>query len=448
MADSIMTFRCVFLATVCLSTIASASAENWPGWRGPRGDGTSRARNVPTHWDGASGRNVAWKVAIPGTGHSSPIVWGDAVFVVTCVADEARSRRQLIKLSRAGKIEWQRTVITAPLESKHQLNSYASGTPVTDGQTVYVAFLEVGDKKVPALNVSKARDITFGQMVIAAYDFSGNQKWIARPGDFASCHGFCSCPVIHNNLLIVNGDHDGDSYVVALDRKSGRTVWKTPREHRPRSYVTPLIRDVAGKTQMVFSGSKRVVSLDPATGRPHWMIDGPTEQFVASVVFDGTHFFATGGFPTHHVVAIRPDGAGNVTETHVSWHAKNVRCYVPSPVLVGQQLFVADDRGTASCFDTTNGKRVWQSRLGRHFSASLTAVDGLVYFIADDGVTKIVRAGDSADIVAENELGEWIYASPALVDGRIYLRGEKHLFAIGRPTQSANRTLPAPSSSR
>jgi hypothetical protein len=135
-------------------------------------------------------------------------------------------------------------------------------------------------------------------MVVAAYDFDGKQKWLVKPGDFISAHGYCSSPVIHDDLVIVNGDHDGVSYVVALDKKTGKTVWKTPRIHKTRSYVTPLIRKIAGRTQMVISGSKRIVSLDPKTGKQHWVIEGPTEQFVASMVYDGSKFYMAAGYPT------------------------------------------------------------------------------------------------------------------------------------------------------
>src|SRR5262249_17839617 len=154
---------------------------------------------------------------------------------------------------------------------KHSLNSFASSTPATDGNLVYVSFLEVGDKTIPAPNVGTPRKITPGQMVVAAYDFAGQQKWIVRPGAFISAHGYCSSPVLDKDLVIVNGDHDGDAYVVALNKDSGQTVWKTPREHRTRSYVTPIIREAGGRTQMVFSGSMSIVSLDPNTGSRHWI---------------------------------------------------------------------------------------------------------------------------------------------------------------------------------
>jgi outer membrane protein assembly factor BamB len=387
-------------------------------------------KDLPIRWDGATGDNISWKTDISGIGHASPIVWGDRIFLVSCLAES--QERVLVCIERdTGKTLWQQTVVRAPLESKHKLNSFASSTPATDGKLVYVSFLEVDGSTVPAPNVGRPRPITPGRMVVAAYDFEGNQKWMSRPGDFVSAHGYCSNPVLYKDFVIVNGDHDGDSYVVALDKSSGQTVWKTPRRHKTRSYVTPLIREIDGRTQMVFSGSKCIISLDPNDGSRHWTIEGPTEQFVASMVYDGKMFYMAAGFPTYHVMAIRPQGSGDVTDSHVSWHAKNARCYVPSPVVVGKYLLVADDRGTANCFETSTGERLWQERLGNHFSASLVTAGGLVYFLADDGVTKIVRPGPELEVVAENQLGEYCYASPAIADGIIYMRGENHLFAIG-----------------
>src|SRR5262249_50285588 len=161
------------------------------------------------------------------------------------------------------------------------------------------------------------------------------------------------------------------------------------RLHKTRSYVTPLIREIAGQPQMVLSGSFHIASLDPRDGSPKWTISGPAEQYVASMVYDGKYFFMVAGYPTYHVMAIRPDGAGDVTATHVAWHVKNASCYVPSPAVIGDYLFVAEDRGVGSCFECATGQRLWQARMGTHYSASLIAAGGLAYFTADDGVTKV-----------------------------------------------------------
>lgn len=416
------------LVFIFLGTL-SANAENWPGWRGPTGDGISAEENLPLEWDGES-KNLLWKVPVPGEGYSSPIVWGDRIFVTACLPDS--QERVLMCLStESGKVLWQQTVVTAPLETLHKFNSHSSGTPITDGKLVYVAFLEVDGSTVDAKNVGKARPVTPGEIVVAAYDFDGRAMWKAKPGGFVSVHGFCSCPVLYKDKVIINGDHDGDSYIAALDKETGQLLWKKERDHDTRSYVTPIIREIDGRTQMVLSGSHHVASYNPETGEEHWRVDGPTEQFVASMVYDGEKFYLSAGFPTYHVMAIDPTGSGNVTESHVVWHEKNAKCYVPSPVLVGNYLFVADDHGIGNCLDTKTGERLWRARLGRHFSTSLVAADGLVYFLDDDGRTSVIRPGKEPDILTVNGLGEECRASPAIADGRFYFRGVRHLFCIG-----------------
>ncbi len=388
---------------------SSAAAENWPGWRGPRGDGTSQEQSVPTRWSGEEA--VAWKVAVPGTGHASPIVWQDRIFVASCLED-ARQRVLLCFDRPTGKLLWQQIVLESPLEEKHQLNSFASSTPATDGQRVYVTFLDRNE------------------MVVAAYDFSGSQLWLVRPGPFSSKHGYCSCPVLFEDKVIVNGDHDGDAYLVALDRASGKTIWKVDRENKTRSYSTPLVREIGGRTQMILSGDKCVASYDPHDGSRHWIIDGPTEQFVASMVFNGKLLFLTAGFPELHMMAIRPDGSGNVTDTHVAWRTRKAASYVPSPIAAGEYFLVVSDGGVASCFEADSGRRLWMERLGTHYSSSLVSAGGLVYFTSDEGNTTIVRPGPKLDIVAENQLGEFCYASPAISSGQIFFRAVNNLYCI------------------
>ncbi|HEV3022828.1 MAG TPA: PQQ-binding-like beta-propeller repeat protein [Pirellulales bacterium] len=411
---------CAALVNFAPREAAAVECENWPGWRGPRGDGTSLETNVPTHWNGAPCENVAWKVAVPGRGHASPIVWGDRIFLVTCVEDE--KDRALICLDREkGKTLWRTSVLKSSLEQKHTLNSYASSTPVTDGKLVYVTFLEG----------TKPGEAAGAQMAVAAYDFDGRKKWLVRPGPFSSMHGYCSCPVLYEDKVIVNGDHDGNAYLVALDRTSGQTVWSTPRENKTRSYSTPIIRQIDDRWQMILCGSKSVASYDPNDGSRHWIIDGPTEQFVASMVYNGDLLFMTAGFPDRHMLAIRPDGHGNVTDTHVAWRTTEACSYVPSPIAVGDYFLVVSDDGIASCFEAATGRRTWRKRIGPHYSASLVSAGGLAYFLSDEGVATLVKPGEAFDQVATNELGEACYASPAISQGRIYLRGEKHLFAVG-----------------
>lgn len=428
------------LLTVLFLGIApfpAANAENWPCWRGPRGDGTSTDQAVPTRWDLATGENVLWKIRVPGTGHSSPIVWENRLFLTTCFQEE-QQRALLCFDTETGDELWRANVLNSPLETIHQFNSFASGTPATDGERIYVAFLKVDGKLIPAPNVGQARDITPGRIVLSAIDFAGQPQWQVDLGDFISAHGFCSCPVLYQDLVILNGDHDGQGYLVAVDRSTGREVWRTAREQGIRSYVTPIIREIDGRDQLVMAGSGHIAAFDPRDGKLIWKVEGPCEQFVASMVFDGQRFIMNAGYPTHHVMAVRPDGQGDVTKSHVAWHVDQyVRSYVPSPVLIGNRLFVADDRGTANCFDSTDGRRIWQARISGSFNASLVATERHAYFLSGDGDLKVVAPTDEYQVTAENRLDEVCHATPAISNGRLYIRGDQHLFAIGAKAAAA-----------
>ena len=403
-------------------------AENWPGWRGPSGDGVSAGEGIPTKW--SSTENIAWKIAVPGEGHSSPIVWGDKVFLTSSLTE--KNKRILLCIDRlSGQTVWQRDVVQSPPETIHRLNSRASGTPATDGKQVYVTFMRAEGDKVIAPNVGSERLITPGKIIVAAYDLDGNEKWKTNVGDFVSAHGFNTCPVLFEDLLILNGDHDGDAYLVALDRQSGRQRWRTRRENKTRSYVTPIIREIDGITQMILSGSLCIASYDPRNGKRHWIVDGPTEQFVASVVYDGKYVFATGGYPERHTLAIRPGGKRNVTDTHIAWRTTRGAAYVPSPIISGRYLLMGADSGSASCFEARTGKRHWMERLPGGHSPSPVSADGLVYFVSDRGVTTIIRPSETFAVIAKNELGEPVSASPAISQGQIFLRTHQHLYCIG-----------------
>ena len=391
--------------------VSAAQAENWPGFRGPRGDGTSLEKGLPTRWSATE--NVAWKVPIPGRGHASPVVWGDRVFVVSAV--EERQERLLLCLDRrTGKTLWQQVVLKAPLEPIHELNSRASSTPLTDGERVYVTFLDV-DK-----------------MFVAAYDFQGRKVWEARPGPFASAHGYSSSPVLYKESVIVNGDHDGEGFLVALNRRTGATVWKVARPNKTRSYCTPIIRQVNGEPHLMMSGSKTVASYNPENGALRWIMQGPTEQFVAAPVYNGKYLFITAGYPERHILAIRPDGKGDVTNTHVAWRTRRGCAYVPSPILSGPYLLVVSDGGFVTCFNAESGEVAWSERLpGGGHSASPVSSEGRVYFQSDRGVTTVIRPGKSFEVLATNELGEETYASPVVSQKQLFLRGVKHLYCIG-----------------
>jgi outer membrane protein assembly factor BamB len=281
--------RFAILTCTLLFAAAAVTAEEWPSWRGPRGDGTSTETHIPLKFSGAdNGENLRWKTEIPGKGHSSPVVWGDRVFVTSCI--EADQKRMLYCLDRTnGKILWDKVVLTAKLEGKHALNSFASATPATDGKYVWVTFLDMPSMKV------------------FCYDFEGEKIWEKTTGPLTSQHGFCSSPILYKDLVILNGDQDNKpdktnrGYLVALDKKTGEEKWRTLRPNQTRSYCTPILIQSAKHpkvTQLVMSGSKCVASYNADTGEQLWLIDGPTEQYVASLVFLDQVLFLTTGFRT------------------------------------------------------------------------------------------------------------------------------------------------------
>ena len=407
------TLACLF--SILAFSPAFAQAENWPGWRGPRGDGSSLDKEIPIEWKVES--DTAWKTELPGVGHASPIVWNERIFTVSAV--EENNARLLLCLDRnSGDLLWQKTVLETDDERIHKLNSRASSTPVTDGERVFVSFLD-GDK-----------------MFVAAYDFDGNKLWSVRPGVFSSVHGYCSSPILWNGKVILNGDHDGPGYLVALDQKTGEQIWKIDRPNNTRSYCPPIIRQIGERTQMILSGSKCVASYDPDTGDQHWIIDGPTEQYVASLVYNPALelLFLTCGFPEKHMLAIRPDGKGNVTDTHIKWRTQTGASYVPSPIAIDDYFLVVADNSVGSCFHADTGEQYWRERIteGEKHSASLISARGLALFLSDSGTMTAVEPGPEYKVIAKNELGENAYASPAIVDGQWFIRGDKHLFCIGK----------------
>jgi outer membrane protein assembly factor BamB len=403
-----------------LALISSAAfAEDWPVWRGPGNDGRSTETSFPTSWSKSD--NIVWRTELPGEGHASPVIFGGKLFTVAATPETGE--RTLICLDRTtGKKLWEQTVVKAPSERVHKENSHASSTPACDGERVFCTFL---DGK---------------EVVVAAYSLDGKLLWQKRPGIFSSVHGFCSTPIPYKDKVIVNCDHDGPGYIVALSRADGRELWRITRPNNTRSYCTPIIREAAGRTQMVLSGSKCIASYDPDTGKQLWIVDGPTDQFVASPVFSEKTglFYITGGFPEHHIMAIRPDGSGNVTKTHIAWHHHNAAgvSYVPSPIIEGDWFLITDDRGVAHAFDAKNGDIVWNEKFGRSH-ASIVSAGGVLYFTNDAGVCRVVKPAEKFATVATNDLGEPTYASPALSNGQIFIRTGKAIYCIGQKNHAA-----------
>jgi outer membrane protein assembly factor BamB len=411
------TFLCRILIVIMLNaSFQSGYAENWPCWRGPRGDGTSLEKNLPVQWDPDT--HVLWKTPVPGIGHASPIVWEDRVFTATALP-ETQERLLLCWDRKTGAPLWQRTVLKVSLEKKHNDNSYASGTPATDGKSVYISFLDGTEA------------------VVAAYNFEGEQVWLQRPGTFSSPHGYSCSPVLYQDKVIINGCSKEESFAAALNCKDGQTVWKIAHDKPALSYSTPLIRPMAGRMQMIFCGNQGIAGINPENGSRYWVIDGPSEEFCSSPVYNEQcgMLFVSSSWPERHLLAIRPDGTGNVTESHISWRTEDGAYYVPSPVCVDGYLLTTTTGGEVYCFDAAGGTVLWKEKLGRQYSSPVTA-DGLVSMPNDEGVITVFKPGPVYERISRNPIGEKMNASPAISQGQIFIRGEKHLFCIGQPASS------------
>jgi outer membrane protein assembly factor BamB len=419
---------------------------NWPRWRGADGSGVSPEKNLPAEWSEA--KNVLWKAAIPGRGHSSPIIWGDRIFLTTAVEGEVvpdakapvhmiegkpwahpeslgADRKQTLKVLAldhdTGKVLWERTAYEGLMsDSRHRKASFASPTPATDGEMVY-AF--------------------FGTEGIYAYDFRGNLKWKVNVGKIISMSvGNGTSPTLYKNLVILQCDsEDGEeSFITALDKKSGKQVWRVARKVEI-SWATPIVvkaddKSKSGREELITLGNQSIIAYDPATGRELWRMKGLDSNAIPSPVAGHGLVYAYAGSPKKLVMAIRPGGEGDITGTdRIVWTYDRGVAYVASPILYGDYLYLVSDKGILTCLDARTGQVKYDN--GRipvpaTFIASLVAGDGKIFQFSEDGDTFIVKAGPEHEVLRTNSLGEPVYATPSVAGGRLYIRGEKHLYAI------------------
>ncbi len=401
----------VLLFLILSNFITEIHAQNWPCWRGPNGDGTSSETNLPVEWDAV--KNVIWKSKVPGVGYSSPIVWEDKLFTLTALK-ETQEKVLLCYNAKTGELLWQKTIVKSPFEAKHNDNSFASGTPATDGKLVYVSLLDGDD------------------VVVVAYNFSGEKIWEQRPGTFSSPHGYSCSPVLYDDKVYINGNSQGDSFVAALSQKDGQIIWKNPHPNAAHSFSTPIFREMAGKKQMIFCGNKQILSYNPDNGSMYWYINGPSEDFCSSPVYNEKNdlLLISSAWPQRHLLAIKPDGQGDVTESKVVWQTTKGAYYVPSPVCTDDYLFSTMTNGQVHCIQVSTGQIVWTENLGKQYSSPVLA-NGLVYMPNDEGVITVIKPGPKFEMVAQNSIGERMNASPAISNGKIYLRGDQHIYCIG-----------------
>ncbi len=404
-------FSMLMTAFLLQCSISTIQAQNWPNWRGPNGDGTTSETNLPVRWDSIT--NVKWKSPLPGKGHSSPIVWENKLFTLSALP-ETGEKLLLCYDSHHGNLLWQRTVVQTTFETKHADNSFASGTPATDGKLVYLSLLDIDD------------------VVVAAFDYDGNQVWLNRIGKFSSPHGYSVSPALYEDKVMINGNSKGEHFLAALDKADGHIIWKQVQDNVSHSFSTPIFREIEGKQQMIFLGNKQVASYNPDDGSKIWWVNGPSEDFCSTPVYDETRglLIISSAWPKRILAAIKTDGSGDVTNSHVLWQTTEGAVYVPSPVCAGDFLFTTMTNGNVHCIDIETGNTLWVENLGKQYASPVLA-DGLIYLPNDEGIITVIRPGPAFDPVARNDIGENLISSAAISRGRIYLRGGQHLFCIG-----------------
>jgi len=411
--------RTLLTAALVISGSVSVTAGDWTEFRGPKGDGHSTTVNLPRQWSDTE--NVTWKSAIEGTGWSSPVTAGDQIFLTTAVpvADEDRHDLNVVCLSAAdGQRVWTTTVFQqddGDVEM-HRKNSPASATPIVEGNFLYAHF---------------------GSQGTACLDLSGKVIWKNDTLKYKSQHGNGGCPAIAQKTMIICCDGRDARFVVGLDKTTGKQIWRTERELSPSrgfSFCTPTLIEVNGRWQAVCPGSGGVWAYDPATGQQIWRVAyGEGYSVVPRPVFAHGLIYVCSGFGDSQVFAIDPNGTGDITQTHVKWQSKKGIPKSPSLLIVGQELYMVDDRGIASCRDALSGEIHWQERFPGAFSASPSFADGVIYFQNETGETTVIKPGKTFQLIARNRLGDGklrTFASFAFVDSSILLRNETHLYRL------------------
>lgn len=393
--------------------VEGEGARYWPRWRGPSGQGIVKAGKYTDKWSATD--RTKWKVAVPGRGHSSPIVWGDHIFLTTEYNDGAKL--SMLAFSRKdGRQLWETFVPTDGVEHVYPKNSRASATAVTDGRLVYGSF---------------------GTHGLAAFDFKGKLVWHTPVGKLNNYHGSAGSPILYKDRLFIYQDHRGTdsstSFVGAYDKNTGKEIWKTNRVETT-GWGTPVMIRAGERDELIVSSQRKVYAYDPQTGKELWTVGGLTFEVIPTpVVAEGLVICSSGRQgPT---IAIRPGGSGDVTQTHVAWTSPKGSPFVPSGVVVEGILYLVNDlQSILTAHDVKTGQVLYQGRLGEAkkegFSASPVALDGKVFFTNDDGETFVIKAGREFNLLHVNQLGEQTLASPALVDGRWYFRTASSLLAI------------------
>lgn len=403
-------------------SLTCVRAENWPQWRGPELNGTSREKNLPVRWSATE--NISWRLALPGTSGSTPVIWGERVFLHVAEGDDlflwCVERRK-------GTLLWKKLLGGGNVKMRKQ--NMSSPSPVTDGQSVFVMT---------------------GTGVLKGFDFSGREIWSRDMqkdyGEFGLMWGYASSPLLYEDSLyvqVLHGMHtDAPSYVLRIDKKSGKTVWRTERPTKairesPDAYTTPTLLRYGKAVEIVITGGDSVTGHDPATGKELWRAEGlnpdnePFYRIVASpVIADGIIYAPSRVKP---LLALRPGGRGDVTKSHLLWSTTNGPD-VPTPVTDGKYFYIVNDRGIVWCLDAKTGQELYgQQRIkSGTYSASPILADGKIYVTNEDGLTTVIKAGPKFEVLAENDLNGYCLSSPAVSDGQLFIRTAEYLYCIGK----------------
>ena len=396
---------------------SALAAEDWTTFRGPQGDGHSAATRTPVEWSATE--HVAWKQPVPGQGWSSPVTAGGRIYLTAAVPVGGAASNFSLQLlafdaktgNELSSVEiFQQDGSTAP--RIHQKNSHASPTPIIDGERLYVHF---------------------GHQGTACVSRDGQVLWRNRELPYPPVHGNGGSPILVGNALIFSCDGSENPFIVALNKQTGKVLWKTPRQtdsDRKFSFSTPTLITVDGQQQVISPGSNCVCALDPRDGREIWRVNYDGYSVIPKAVFGHDLIFLSTGYNNPSLLAIRPNGTGDVTATHIAWQTDRQAPHTPSPLLVGDELYLVSDGGIATCLDAATGAEYWQERLGGKFSASPILAAGHIYFLSEEGETHVIQPSTVFEKLASNHLEEYTLASMGVIDNALLIRSEKHLYRI------------------
>ncbi|SFI59408.1 outer membrane protein assembly factor BamB family protein [Planctomicrobium piriforme] len=391
----------------------TTSETDWPVWRGSDQKGTAADQPIPVKW--SETENLIWQAEVPGRGHSSPIRCGPAVYLAT--ADEGQQTQSVVAYDFAtGKQLWETVLHRGHFTGIHPKNSHASATVCCDGTNVYAAFIN-GDK-----------------LWATALDPSGKQLWQTEVGPFNSEHGYGASPTLYGSVLILSGDSIGTGYLAAVNRGTGDVVWRTPRqvESTNGSYASPIVTELAGRTQVLLAGFNHVTGYDPETGKQLWQVSGPSRVLGNTLAASDPYVIASGGYPEQNILGIKIDNPDQVSDANIVWKKSKNVAYVPSPVVVDDRVLILADDGPLACYEIASGDLKWQRRLPGSFTASLTRVGKLFLVPNEQGEMIVFEVDPEFKILSKNKLSDaGGMATPAVCEGRILIRSDHRLFCIG-----------------